>query len=235
MTTDRDEQLAAWLDGALPPEQADAFAQGLADHPELAEQAEIWRANDQQLAAALTGADRPIDAALLERLGLSDKPAASNDNTPWFGLRWPGMRSSGMQWAGAGSAVAAGIAAVLLLGVQPSAPVDPLSGALEQTATLASAHLADGRTITPTLTVRAADGRWCREFRSSDETALACRKDGRWSIEARAHADAAADAGAIAVAGGADPAPLDAAYRRLGASDPLSAADERKLLANRWK
>ena len=81
----------------------------------------------------------------------------------------------------------------------------------------------------------AADGRWCREFRSGGETALACRKDaGRWTIEAHGKAAAGPDAGSIAMAGGADPAPLDAAYRRLGASDPVSAVQERALIGKGW-
>jgi hypothetical protein len=122
-----------------------------------------------------------------------------------------------------------------MLALQPANPPDALSGALERTAALAPARLADGRTVTPMLTVRAADGRWCREYRAGDETALACRTAGRWSIEAHAHAGKAADPGAIAMASGADTAPLDGAYRRLGASDPLSAAEESKLLADGWK
>ncbi|WP_305017142.1 hypothetical protein [Mycobacterium tuberculosis] len=36
------------------------------------------------------------------------------------------------------------------------------------------------------LTVRAADGRWCREFRDGAKTALACRGDKGWTIEGEA-------------------------------------------------
>jgi hypothetical protein len=152
---------------------------------------------------------------------------SANDNTLWGG--WRALAGS--------SALAAGIAAALMFTLPSGTPVDALSGALEHTATLAQARLADGTMITPTLTVRAADGRWCREYRTAADTALACRSGGRWTIEARAHgaADSGADTGAMAVAGGADPAPLDSAYRRLGASDPLSADAERKLLADGWK
>jgi hypothetical protein len=97
-------------------------------------------------------------------------------------------------------------------------------------------QLADGRTLTPVLTVRAADGRWCREFRAGGETALACRQDARrWTIEAHGAAASGPDAGSIAMAGGADPAPLDAAYRRLKASDPVSADEERALIGKAWK
>ena len=225
MTTQRDEQLAAWLDGALPPMAAEAFAAKVAHDPSLAAQAEAWRAHDRQISDALNAAERPIDDALLARLGLNAAPVAANDNP-----RWPARR-----WLAGGTALAASVAAAVLLTLRAPAPGDPLSDALDRTASQASAQLADGRTITPTLTVRAADGRWCREFREGAESALACRAGGHWSVEARSHGAAASDSGGIAVAGGADPAPLDAAYGRIKASDPLSAAEERLLLANRWQ
>ena len=225
MTTQRDEQLAAWLDGALPPVEAEAFAAEMARDPSLAAQAEAWRAHDRQITETLNAAERPIDDALLARLGLSAAPAAANDNP-----RWPARR-----WLAGGTALAASVAAAVLLTLHGPVPGDPLSDALDRTASQASAQLADGRTITPTLTVRAADGRWCREFREGAESALACRAGGHWTVEARAHGAAAGDAGGIAVAGGADPAPLDAAYAKIKASDPLSAAEERRLLANRWQ
>jgi len=237
MTTQRDEQLAAWLDGALPPVEAEAFAAEVARDPSLAAQAEAWRAHDRQISDALVAAERPIDDALLARLGLNAAPAAAPAAGPAYAPaaandnpRWPARR-----WLAGGTALAASVAAAVLLTLHGTVSGDPLSDALDRTASQTSAQLADGRTIMPTLTVRAADGRWCREFREGAENALACRTGGRWSIEARAHGAAAGDAGGIAVAGGADPAPLDSAYAKLKASDPLSAAEERRLLANRWQ
>lgn len=225
MSTERDERLAAWLDGALPPDEAEAFAAEMARDPALAEQAAMWRAHDQHIAIAFSEAERPIDDALLARLGLAAEPVAANDNPQRPTLRW----------LAAGSALAASLAAAVVLTLRAPSPVaDPISDALERTASMTSTQLADGRTITPTLTVRAADGRWCREFRDGGETALACRASGRWEVKARAKAGQAANPGAIEVAGGADTAPLDAAYGKLKASDPLSAADESKLLANHW-
>ncbi|KUR71250.1 hypothetical protein AQZ52_11330 [Novosphingobium fuchskuhlense] len=221
-----DERLAAWLDGALPPEEAEAFAAALERDPALAARAGEWAANDRALAGALFANERPIDDDLIARMGLATTPVAANDNP----------RRGRFGWLAAGSAVAASLAAALVFTLRPAAPVDDLSGALERTASLGNAKLANGRTITPLLTVRAADGRWCREYREDEDTALACRTgSGRWTIEARAHAGAAPDAGAIAVAGGADPAPLEGAYQRLKASDPVSAADEKALIGKGWQ
>lgn len=233
MTPEQEERLAAWLDGALAPDEAEAFAAELERDPMLAAKAEAWRSNDSQIAAALNAAERPIDDDLLLRLGLvaapqtapASIPEAANDNP-----RRPALR-----WLAAGSALAASLVAAVTLNFGAPGPIDPLSDALERTASLASAQLADGRTITPTLTVRAADGRWCREFREGADMALACRAGGRWQVEARTRGGEAADPGAIAMASGADAAGLEAAYGKLKPSDPLSATDEGKLLANHWK
>lgn len=232
MTTDDDERLAAWLDGALSAEETAAFAAELERNPALAAKAEAWQANDHALAQALRANERPIDEALLARLGLAAAPAqspalpAANDNPP--------MRRFG--WLAAGSALAASVAAAMMLTLRPPAPVDGLSDALERTASLGTAQLADGRRITPLLTVRAADGRWCREFREGEETALACRADaGRWSIEARGRNAGGQETGGMAVAAGADPAALEAAYSKLGAGDPIGTADEQALIAKGWQ
>lgn len=224
--SDEDERLAAWLDGALSAEETEAFAAEIETNPALAAKAEAWLANDRALAGVLFANERPIDDELLSRLGLVAAPVAANDNP----------RSARFGWLAAGSAMAASIAAAMFLTLRPPAPVDGLSDALERTASLGTAQLADGRTVTPLLTVRAADGRWCREFRTGAETALACRGGaGRWSIEARARGGEAQDSSAIAVASGADPAPLESAYAKLGTTDPVGAADEKALIAKGWK
>lgn len=217
----------------MPPHEAEAFAAELAADPALAAKAEAWRANDHHMAVALNAAARPIDDALLQRLGLGMAATpvvaapveAANDNP-----RRPMLR-----WFAAGSALAASLAAAVVLNMSAPGPADPLSDALERTASLAPSKLADGRTITPMLTLRAADGRWCREFREDAQTGLACRKDGRWSLEAHVQGGEAADPGEIAVASGAVGAALDEAYGKLKPSDPLSAPEEARLLANHWE
>ncbi|OYU37065.1 hypothetical protein [Novosphingobium sp. PASSN1] len=225
--SDEDERLAAWLDGALSAEETEAFAAELEANPALAAKAEAWQANDRALAGAFFANERPIDDELLARLGLAAAaPVAANDNP----------RSARFGWLSAGSAIAASVAAALFFTLRPPAPIDDLSGALDRTASLVTAQLADGRKVTPTLTVRAADGRWCREFRDGADNALACRgAAGSWKVEARTRAGEAQDSGTIAVASGADPAPLESAYAKLGAADPVGAADEQALIAKGWK
>lgn len=229
MTGNHEEQLAAWLDGAMSEADAAEFEKLLESDPELAERAANWRANDRFIAAAFAPlADAPVDPVMLERLGLAEPaaPVAANDNPP----RWRGRG-----WALGGGALAASLAlAVTLLGQggNPTRP-DELSLALDNTPSLQTATLADGRTVQPRLTVRAKDGRWCREYISGGQDALACRGDKGWDVIGTGKA-AAQQGGGVVLAGGEDAATLDAAYARIGASDPLGAQAEAELIKGKW-
>ncbi|MFM5907612.1 MAG: anti-sigma factor family protein [Novosphingobium sp.] len=235
MSADIEERLAAWLDGAMDADEAQAFEQELAANPGLAARAQDWKANDAFIAGALGPiTDAPIDADMLARLGLAEPaagaaaplPAAANDNAPFW-------RRHALPLGGA---IAASIAAVLMLAVPRGGNQagDPLSLALDSAPSLNVVKLADGRTIQPTLTVRAADGRWCREFRSGDQTSLACRGEAGWKVEATTKATGPADPNEIGLAAGGETSGLDAAYQRLGASDPIDAGAENDLIARNW-
>ncbi|HCF24957.1 MULTISPECIES: zf-HC2 domain-containing protein [unclassified Novosphingobium] len=228
--TTPEERLSAWLDGALSPEEAAAFEAELERNPELAERAASWRANDSFIAGALAPlADQPIGDDLLAQMGLAEPqpmPIAANDNPVWW------RRS----WVPVGGALAAGLALVLVLNQRPAAlPLDGgLSLALDTTPALQQARLADGRTIEPVLTARAADGRWCREYRLADQTGIACRTGQGWKVEAEGKTPAPQTGGDIQLAGGAGSAAINAAHARLGTADPLDAAGEQALIAKGW-
>lgn len=231
MTMSAEERLAAWLDGALTTEEAAAFEAELQRDPDLAARAAAWRGNDRFIADALAPvAQEPIDDTLLQSLGLGAAAApalvqAANDNPPWW-------RRHALPLGGA---VAAGLALVLLVAPQGGKPQqDPLSLALDTTPALTSTRLADGRVIEPTLTLRAADGRWCREYKSDATIALACRKDGKWKVEGQAKESGPAAGGDIALAGNEGGSGLDPLYARLGASDPLGPTDEARLIKQGW-
>lgn len=230
MSQDIEERLAAWIDGALSPDEAAAFEAELARDPALAAKAAHWKANDAFIAGALAPmTELAIDPDMMERLGLAEKPglAAANDNAPWWRRSWPLM----------GGAIAAGLALIVMVnGLPRGTSSDPLSLALDSTPSLQVARLADGRTIEPRLTVRAADGRWCREYASASKVALACRGDKGWQVLGEGPDKARpASGGEIVLAGGPDGAALDAAYAAIGASDPVDGKREAQLIAGQWK
>ncbi|MFM5894761.1 MAG: anti-sigma factor family protein [Novosphingobium sp.] len=230
MSNTDDDYLSAFLDGALPPDEAARFEARLAADPALAARVEALRANDSFMAQAFAPlAQATIDAETLAKLGLAPAvPQAANDNPPW----WRGRALPLV-----GGSLAAGLALVLVLTGRPHAPNDDgLSVALETTPSLKTAELADGSTVEPRLTVRAADGRWCREYVRGDVEALACREKSGWKVIDQAAAPKGEGVqGDVVLASGADAASLSSAYASIGASDPLDAAAEAKAMVSGWK
>lgn len=229
--------MSAYLDGALSADQTAEVEAMIAADPAVAETLSRLRDNDRLLRAALSDAVPDVaDFATLRRFGIeppaSARPAAANDNRRWL-------------WTGLGAAVAASLALFLAVPRPPVAQpwqTAQFAHALEATPSLQTASLPDDASISPTLSFAAGDGRFCREFKLTAKTAadsrdgIACRgAGGEWrAVALVAPAGALAAGNSIEVASGADPAALDAAYRKLAASDPLPAAEERALIAVHW-
>jgi hypothetical protein len=235
--TDRDERVAAWLDGTMSEDECMLFEAELERDPALAAQVAAWQDNDALLRAAYDAPmTQAVDEALLARMGLAEKPAppvAANDNPLWRRWMFP-----------AGGAVAAGLALVFLFGANPragqSGSETQFAAAMEELPSRAVRVMAGGGKVSPVLSFAAADGRFCREFAVSGGAqpggGIACKDGAEWKVEARSASGApATDPGRIATAGGPDDQELAAAYARLGASDPLSVDAEGRLIASGWK
>lgn len=247
-----DEQISAWLDGSLPNEELAAFEAAMDSDPDLVARIERLQGNDASLRAAFP-LDDTISDALLTRLGLAQEAPVKDAQIIDFAKAREQMaqRSAtvapdrqGRRWV-AGGALAASLALGLIF-LRPSS--ENTSGAMDQTDAFQTAmqtspssrpaQLADGSTITPVLSFRAGDGRYCREFATPRENGIACRTDEKWSIEALTHGGTApveTSGGGIRTAAGADGASLEAAYTRLKASDPLSGVQENDLITKSWK
>jgi hypothetical protein len=245
-TATQDERIAAFLDGALDDIEQAAFEAELERDHELAAKVERMLQNDQLLCAAF---DEPmqqgVDDALLERMGLAQKSTAevidlagrransaeasrgANDNSAgWSRWRLP-----------LGGAVAAAVVLVVAVSVRDTGSA--FDAVLDNTPSGQMASLDDGVGLTPVLSFRAGDGRYCREFSLGSGEAggsgIACRESDAWQVEAldRGATELAA-ASEIALADGADGSGLDATYARLGAGDPLGSEAESALIAGEW-
>ncbi len=243
----QDERIAAFLDGALDDAEQAAFEAELESNPALAAEVERMLENDDLLRRAF---DEPmqqgVDQALLERMGLAPKSSAevidlasrrpvsagagigANDNSPgWSRWRLP-----------LGGAVAAALALMVAVSVRDTGSA--FDAALDSTPSGQLAALDDGLGLTPVLSFRAGDGRYCREFSLGSGEAggsgIACRESDGWQVEALDQgATELAASGEIALANGADGSGLDAAYARLDAGDPLGGVAESELIADDWK
>lgn len=229
--TDTASRIAAYLDGQMEAADVAAFEAELESDPALAATLARWLGNDEMLRAAFAGPiENGADAGLIARMGLAEPaaPSAANDNpASWQRWRWP-----------AAAAMAAAVALAVLVSVPRGGGSD--LAALDRLASRESAEIGGGATLSPTLTVRAADGRYCREFvrggGREPGRGIACRAPDGWKLEAFARsAEAAADPTRIVTAGGPENAALDAAYARLGASDPLGSVQEHEVIGRNWK
>jgi negative regulator of sigma E activity len=238
-----DERIAAWLDGTMPEAEAARFEAELDSNPALAEQLASWQKNDDLLRAAYNAPiDQGVDDALLARMGLAEPavaakpvPIAANDNPAW------------RRWAiPLGGALAASIALAVLLTGNPmsggpkNGSEAQLAQAMDQLPSRGETALSDGGKVSPVLSFAAADGRFCREFTvtggAQSGGGIACKDASGWKIEARTGSGAqSVDPGKIGTASGQDGGGLDSAYARLGASDPLTADAEARLIASGWK
>lgn len=241
---DQESRIAAYLDGQMSAADLASFEADLEQDPALAEAVARFGANDGLLRAAFEPPmQEPVDDALLTRMGLGSadvvnlvdrrpsKPsvAANDDARRWARWRWPA----------AGAIAAALVVTVMTQTGQAPTTEQQFAQAMETLASGQSVALASGEAITPVLTFKAGDGRYCREFSRSGATAatgIACRGGSGWVIEAEAKgANQSKSGNQIATADGADSGKLDEAYARLKASDPVDGDTEKALIAVSWR
>lgn len=237
---DHDLRVARYLDGEMSAEERKDFEKEIVAQPGLAAQLARWGSNDDSLRAAF---DKPFPEDLERRLGLAAPAELISLDDVRARRTAPLLRRPGWLWA-SGGAIAAGFAFLLYLGVAGSTR-DGFGGEAFQVAMtrLPSARtgkLGDGRPVTPQLTFRDGQGRFCREFAlggADPEQGIACLRGRTWQIEARIEGAASpeGEAGEYRTAGGTDGAGLDPVYQRLGASDPLDGATESALIRSGWR
>ena len=164
-----DETLMAYADGELPPDEASRLAARLADDPALAQRLEAFTrsrdaladlrradANGVQVPDAPAGATRRQDQRLWrqrwDRGRLRKRPA------PRIPL-WSGALAASL-------ALAIGLGAGLLIdgSSDDSDPAIGLANALDSVPSGNEEILADGTTLRPVASFRAADGTLCREY-----------------------------------------------------------------------
>lgn len=246
-----EERISAFLDGEMSEAEMLAFEDEMARDAKLAAAVGAFGEADSLLRRAF---DEPIqqgvDHAMLARMGLSEPHVANSRTADAVVAQTSGSTSAPAndnppiwrKWAfPAGGAIAAGLAVMLHFGGGAGTVYDAeFNQALDETPSLNVAALPDGTSLSPLLSFRAGDGRYCREFteirHGQGRTALACRGDDGWRVEASQDgAVRLADNGSIAPASGAGSSLLDEAYKRLNAGDPIAAQEEAKLIGADWK
>ena len=244
------ERVSAYLGGMMTPQEAATFEQEIGGNSELASLVERWRGNDALLKQAFVTTEAgEISGTLLARLGLSEAGTAENvvaldsfrDRT---GAQNDNPASPKWRWAMIGSIAASIVVAVTAGSYWIAMPSGIAAEAAFQTAMDGSASgvevaLNDTEKLTPVLSFKAKDGRFCREFAvvgpQKGNQGIACKSGNQWTVEALVNGGwAPSSDGEIRTAGGTDGAALDDAYSRLGAGDPVSAEKENIYISNGW-
>lgn len=241
-----DEKLSGFVDRELDAkEQAEMAAAIEGDHSARDKLARMQRTDDLVRAAH----ERPMNEAVPDRFLRAIDAGLASDNVvalpaPTMGAANDNKRT----WWMTGGAVAASLMLGVLLGPQilprdggDSAALSiALSEVLETSPSARSVKLKSGEAITPQVTFARTGGGHCRQFTlavgSTTQAGLACRDDGRWSLQALLPSSAAGSAqDGYAAAEGPSDAALDAATDALRAGDPLDKAAEDALIARRWR
>lgn len=237
-----DEELMAWVDGELPPDEAQAVAAAVESDPALAARERPFRESRRILQDAFAAQLRaPVPPRLLATLA----PPAP---------RLRAWRRHSLLALAASLVLAIGLA----IGVRLDRPDHEASALALLPADAASLDLAletlpGGEVlalereqtpveILPLGTLRTASGRWCRDFETVAQhpqgprrsRGVACRGDGHWEVQAIARLDAApppaAGDDAYHAAGAAD---VDITSV-VGAAERLTPEQEQVQLETRW-
>jgi hypothetical protein len=223
---DREQRIAAFVDGELQPADRAAFEAELRGDPALAAAVE----RQSRLRARLAAAYDPVLAEPVPP-HLTAAASTANDAGPArFGLP---------QWA----AMAACLATGVLLGqaaLPGRGPVAAEHGQLlargDLARTLDRGLTADAAPIRVGLSFRSREGGFCRTFTSSGDglAGLACRQGARWETRTLT-AWKPAPGPAYRTAGADTPPEILAAVDGLIAGEPLDQAGERAARARAWR
>jgi hypothetical protein len=224
--SDRDLNIAAYVDGEIDAAARARFEAEMARDPSLADDVAAQR----RLRARLAAAYDPVLAEPVP-LNLTLSASAANDR--------PARRFGLPHWGAVAASLMVGVLVGRMAAPQPQGPLASENGALAARGELALALdqrlAADPGPVRIGLSFRTNEGRYCRTFQSARDglSGLACRDPDRWQIRTvTAWAPGRAD---YRTAGAETPPEVLAAVDALIAGEALDAADETAARARGWK
>lgn len=176
------EEIAAFADGELSGERAEAVAAAVAVDPGLARQVEAHRALKDKLGSHFAPiAQEPVPEALAALL--TSRPAEIVDFAAAREAREARRTLPRWSWV-VGPAIAASLALAVFLprGGTPDGYADNrLAGVLDSQLVAEQQPGAETRIL---LSFRDGDGNFCRAFSDGDGSGIACREAEGWKLEA---------------------------------------------------
>ncbi len=253
-----DEQLSAYIDGELAASDMELIRRMLEDNDALSARLARLKRMDQIITAAYGSiTDEPIPDPVLSLLApATNAPKSDLHSDNIFPL--PNGRTLHIpkQWH-APLAAAAALAVGVSIGLQLSPNIHPnrtapmIAGIIDKSsplhAALETAPSAQpfmlgtdkGGAITPVLTFKSTDGRFCREFNLRSSTggqrALACRLDGTWVVQFAAATNSKAAGAVYSTASSDVAAQFNELIDVLIDDAPLDADEEAAIIEKQWK
>lgn len=243
MNTITDQEVQAYVDGELAPDDAARIEKAIASDVLVAARVE----REKRLRAQVRGAYDPVlDEPVPSRLrGLLEGPSRGmqDDNVVALDARRAAPRAS--RWRGPALALAASVAALALMGWL-RAPAGDMTmqggrlvarGALSQALDTTLASAPDPRAaVSIGLSFRDADGHVCRSFstRATGLAGLACREGDAWTLPVVSSVAAPAPS-EVRQAASAMPPEVQAAVDARMRGDAFDAAQERAAQARGWR
>ncbi|HEX7871375.1 MAG TPA: hypothetical protein VF475_00585 [Sphingobium sp.] len=190
MTIDRD-MLAAYAEGQLDEADRARVEAAIAADPALAEDVARHRALRERLQAHFAPVlDMPVPERLLDAVRAPEQASNVVELSAVRAAWADTARKLAFPRLILGGALAASLAIGLVVGSQMpgSGPVGSAGGQLVAQGTLDTALTtqlasADPQPVRVLLSLRNAQGRYCRVFQTDALAGLACRDEGRWKID----------------------------------------------------
>lgn len=233
-----DATFFAWLDGELPPDEADRVAAKVAADPELMARADAHRVLGARLRDVFAPvAESPVPASLLAAAELREPRIV--DLAAERERRAARSIPAGAQWAVMAATLAIGFVAGAMINGGAAGPITREDGRLVAAAELeqaldtrlASVPADSGPRIG--LTFRDRSGSICRTFTDGGSSGLACRQGEDWRIRGLFQSGEGRQ-GEYRMAAGSDPRLADLVEATM-AGEPLDAASERRAKEKGWR
>lgn len=256
MTRISDEQIMAYADGELDPQEAALVEQAIAVDPALAEKVARHRALRAKVSKAYAGTlDEPVPERLLAavRSRANKAPAEVVDlQAMREKKRQAAAAPAARQWPRAAwGAMAASLIVGVLVGqvlefgggrslVRPEGGSLVADGALDKALNtqLASANVPADEPVHVGISFVSADKSYCRTFRAAQNegmAGIACREDGKWAVRFAMSGGAQAEGSDYRMASSETPPAVLQAVESMIAGEPLDAEREAAAAARKWE
>lgn len=238
------QQIMAYHDGELTPEQVAKVEQVLAESEEAKRFLAQLQRSDQFLRGGLDEVlDQPVPQHLID--AARGEPGKPRERAPV--LAFPRWRwASRWAYATAASVTLLAVAGTYILSGQSGGEdsrrlARALNQGLETTASGEIFRADDPAVqVMPTATFRTTEAGVCRQYvvkvDGSQSVGLACRQEpSQWQVQVQQTVSSGDQSQAYAPASGGDDEVLAAAIDALGGGQPLNSEQEMTLISNNWK